>query len=97
MRLVTGPRRPAPTLDTVNAAYRRDFRSGTGHEHFIREVQRFAGQHLLADFDTEIFRQFDDGVAGDTRQRGRGKRRSKQHAIFHLKQVFRLRLRRYSR
>lgn len=87
MRLVTGPRRPAPT-DAVHAAYRGDFRRSAGHEDFIRQIQGFTGQHLLADFDTKIFRQLDNGVAGNARQRGRGKRRGEQYTVLHFKQVF---------
>ena len=50
-------------------------------------VQRFARQHLLTHFKAHVFRQLDDRVAGDARQRRRGERRGVNHAVFHFKQV----------
>ena len=44
-------------LDTVNAAYRGDLCRSAGHEHFIGQIQRFTGQHLLTNFDAKILRQ----------------------------------------
>ena len=88
MRLVTGPQRAFAHLNAIDATHRRNFSRGTGHEHFISQVQGFAGQYLLAHFDTQIFCQLDDGVAGDARQRGRSEWRRKQNAVFHFKQVF---------
>ncbi|CSI01813.1 Uncharacterised protein [Shigella sonnei] len=57
-------------LNTVYTAHWRDFCRRTGHKHFIRQVQGFARQHLLTHFNSQLFRQFDDGITGNTRQRG---------------------------
>ncbi|MNJ68032.1 hypothetical protein D3C77_642470 [compost metagenome] len=42
---------------------------------------------MLAHFEAHVFCQLDDRVTRDTRQGRRGERWSKQHAVFHFKQV----------
>ena len=61
-------------LNTINAAYWGDLCGSPGHKDFVSQVQGLAGQYLLADFQAQVFRQLDDSVAGDARQRGRGER-----------------------
>ena len=55
-------------LHTIYRAHWGDFGGSTTHEDFIRQIQRFTLQRLLADGVTQFTRQRHDAVTSDARQ-----------------------------
>ena len=81
-------------LNTVYTANRCDLSRRTGHKDFIGQIQGFAGQNLFTHFDTQIFRQLNECVTGNTRQAEEVKRRGEQDTVFTSNRFHRLAVRR---
>src|SRR5436305_1554204 len=65
----------AADLNLVDRADRRDFGGGADNEHFVRDVERLAGDIHLGDREAEVAGERRNGVASDAaedRRRDRG-------------------------
>src|SRR5688572_6575612 len=73
--------------NAIHGANGRDLGCRSAEEQFIRHIQELAGQHLLADLDSEIPRDGDDRVPRDPLQDSGGKRRRVQTAVADREEV----------
>ncbi len=72
--LVTGPQRPSPTRYHQRCVPEYSLKPFRTYKYRLPDTAIHGTKHLLAHFNTcALFRQFDDRVASNARQRGRGK------------------------
>src|SRR5271154_6580163 len=71
----------------VDGADRRDFDGGAAEEHFVDDVEHFAGNDLFSDGNAEVLADGDDAGAGDAGQGGIRNGRSDDGAAVHHKNI----------